>query len=46
AGALMLVFVAFFAYLSIKIYRWGSLNYGNKTRLTRIVKEALRRENR
>ena len=44
AGALMLLFVAFFAYLSIKIYRWGSLNYGNKTKLRRIVKEALRRE--
>ncbi|MDD2561939.1 MAG: ABC transporter permease [Eubacteriales bacterium] len=42
AGALMLLFVAFFAFLSIKIYRWGSLNYGNKTRLSRIVKEALR----
>ena len=38
----MLLFVAFFAFLSIKIYRWGSLNYGNKTRLSRIVKEALR----
>lgn len=44
AGALMLAFVAFFAFLSIKIYRWGSLNYGNKTKLRRIVKEALRRE--
>ncbi len=42
AGGLMLVAVAFFAFLSIKIYRWGSLNYGNKTKLTRIVKEALR----
>ncbi len=42
SGALMLLFVAFFAFLSIKIYRWGSLNYGNKTRLSRIVKEALR----
>ncbi|NLX82313.1 MAG: ABC transporter permease [Clostridiales bacterium] len=46
AGVLMLVFVAFFAYLSIKIYRWGSLNYGNKTKLSRIVREALRREGR
>ncbi|HSK69549.1 MAG TPA: ABC transporter permease [Candidatus Limnocylindria bacterium] len=44
SGALMLLFVAFFAYLSIKIYRWGTLNYGNKTRLARIVREALRRE--
>jgi ABC-2 type transport system permease protein len=43
AGGLMLLFVAFFAYLSIKIYRWGSLNYGNKTKLVRIVREALRR---
>ncbi|NLE21134.1 MAG: ABC transporter permease [Clostridiales bacterium] len=44
AGALMLLFVVFFAFLSIKIYRWGSLNYGNKTRLGRIVREALRHE--
>ena len=43
AGGLMLLFVAFFAFLSIKIYRWGSLNYGNKTKLVRIVREALRR---
>ncbi len=43
AGGLMLLFVAFFAFLSIKIYRWGSLNYGNKTKLSRIVREALRR---
>lgn len=44
SGALMLAFVAFFAFLSIKIYRWGSLNYGNKTKLRKIVKEALRSE--
>jgi ABC-2 type transport system permease protein len=44
AAVLMLAFVAFFAFLSIKIYRWGSLNYGNKTKLRRIVKEALRGE--
>ncbi len=44
AGALMLLFVAFFAFLSIKIYRWGTLNYGNKTKITRIVREALRKE--
>jgi ABC-2 type transport system permease protein len=44
AGGLMLLFVAFFAFLSIKIYRWGTLNYGNKTRLSRIVREALRHE--
>ncbi len=42
SGALMLATLAFFAYLSIKIYRWGSLNYGNKTSLIKIVKEALR----
>ncbi|MDD4080173.1 MAG: ABC transporter permease [Eubacteriales bacterium] len=42
AGALMVLFVMFFAFLSIKIYRWGSLNYGNKTKISRIVKEALR----
>ncbi|MDI9520412.1 MAG: ABC transporter permease [Bacillota bacterium] len=42
AGVLMIAFVVFFAYLSIKIYRWGSLNYGNKTKLSRIIKEALK----
>ena len=42
----MLLFVAFFAFLSIKIYRWGSLNYGNKTSLRKIFKEALRPEKR
>lgn len=42
AGVLMLLFVALFAFLSIKIYRWGSLNYGNKTKLSRIIREALR----
>ena len=42
AGVLMIAFVVLFAYLSIKIYRWGSLNYGNKTKLSRVVKEALR----
>lgn len=42
AGVLMLIYVVIFAFLSIKIYRWGSLNYGNKTKLGRIVKEALR----
>ena len=44
SGALMLATLAFFAFLSIKIYRWGSLNYGNKTSLVKIVREALRRE--
>ncbi|MHC1787380.1 MAG: ABC transporter permease [Christensenellales bacterium] len=43
AGLLMILFILLFAWLSIKIYRWGSLNYGNKTSLVRIVKEALRR---
>lgn len=43
SGLLMLLAVAFFAFLSIKIYRWGSLNYGNKTKLGRVVREALRR---
>ena len=43
AGVLLILTLVFFAYLSIKIYRWGSLNYGNKTRLGRIIKEALRK---
>jgi ABC-2 type transport system permease protein len=42
AGVLMVLFVVLFAFLSIKIYRWGSLNYGNKTKLSRIIREALR----
>ena len=46
SGALMLVTLAFFAFLSIKIYRWDSLNYGNKTNLIKIVREALRSEKR
>ncbi|NLD52415.1 MAG: hypothetical protein GX650_05920 [Clostridiales bacterium] len=40
----MLAAVTLFAWLSIKIYRWGSLNYGNKTSLRKIFKEALRSE--
>ncbi len=46
AGALMLGCVVLFAWLSIKIYRWGSLNYGNKTNLLKVVGEALRPERR
>ena len=46
AGALMLLTVALFAWLSIKIYRWGSLNYGNKTNIFKVLKEALRPQRR
>lgn len=46
AGALMIGSVALFAWLSIKIYRWGSLNYGNKTNVFKVFREALRREKR
>lgn len=44
AGVLMVAAVALFAWLSIKIYRWGSLNYGNKTNIFKVFKEALRPE--
>ena len=46
SGLLMLLAIALFAWLSVKIYRWGTLNYGNKTSLRRIFKEALRKEAR
>ncbi len=44
SGLLMILAIMLFAWLSIKIYRWGTLNYGNKTSLRRIFKEALRKE--
>ena len=44
AAAIMLLTVALFAWLSIKIYRWGSLNYGNKTNLFKVIGQALRHE--
>lgn len=42
SGALMLVALLVFAWLSIKIYRWGSLNYGNKLSLKRLYTDILR----
>ena len=35
---LMLLTTLFFAYVSIKIYRMGSLNYGNKIKLSKAIK--------
>lgn len=35
---LMLLTTSFFAYVSIKIYRMGSLNYGNKIKLSQAIK--------
>lgn len=35
---LMLLVTLFFAYVSIKIYRMGSLNYGNKIKLSQAIK--------
>ena len=46
SGALMALFILFFAWLSIKIYRWGSLNYGNKTSILKVMRSALRLEKR
>lgn len=44
AAVVMLLTVVLFAWLSIKIYRWGTLNYGNKTSLIKVFREALRPE--
>ncbi len=46
AGGLMIAVILLFAWLSIKIYRWGSLNYGNQTSIVKVFKEALRPEKR
>lgn len=40
---MMLFFVGLFAWISMKIYRWGTLYYGNKVSLIKMVKEALSR---
>ena len=42
SGALMLAALAVFAWLSIKIYRWGSLNYGNKLNMKKLVREVIK----
>ncbi len=42
AGSLMGLFTVGIAFLAIRIYRWGTLNYGNKTNIVKVVKEALR----
>lgn len=39
-----LAFTAFMAWVSIKIYRWGTLNYGTRTRLTQVVRQAFKRK--
>ena len=41
AGGLMVVCTAFIAWLAVKIYRWGTLNYGNKTSLVRVIRAAV-----
>lgn len=43
--ALMILFVVFFAYLSIKIYRLGSLNYGNKMSIFKAIKQVFSKNN-
>ena len=37
--AFIIVFICLFAYISIRIYRWGTLNYGNKTNFFKVCKE-------
>lgn len=43
---LLLACLALFAYLSIKIYRWGTLNYGNKKGLINTIKQIARERRR
>ena len=38
---LTIIFVYLFARLSIRIYRWGTLNYGNKPNFFKVCKEVL-----
>ena len=38
---LTIVFIYLFARLSIRIYRWGTLNYGNKPNFFKVCKEVL-----
>lgn len=42
SGSLLLLTTVFLAFLSIKIYRWGTLNYGNKTGFFHAIKMALK----
>ena len=45
SGSLLLMTTLLLAFLSIKIYRWGTLNYGNKTGFFHAIKMALKRDN-
>lgn len=38
---LTIIFIYLFARLSIRIYRWGTLNYGNKPNFLKVCKEVL-----
>lgn len=40
--AIMIATTYLLSFLSIQIYRYGSLNYGNKLKLTKVVKDLLR----
>lgn len=46
AIVLLMAFLAMFAILSIKIYRWGTLNYGNKRGLINALKQISRERRR
>lgn len=46
SGSLLLLTTVFLAVLSIKIYRWGTLNYGNKTGFFHAIKMTLKSEKR
>ena len=45
AGGLLTLFTIGFAFLSIKIYRWGTLNYGNKKGFFHAIKMVLKVKN-
>lgn len=42
SGGLLILANLLFCYLSIKIYRWGTLNYGNKPNFIKAIKAALK----
>lgn len=44
SGAIDVLCAFFMAWVSIRIYRWGSLNYGNKPGLRSVLRQTFRRE--
>lgn len=44
SAAVCVAFSAFLAYVSIRIYRWGTLNYGNKMSFIKVLRQVFRRD--